>query len=155
MDQVAKSFHHKNLERALEQFAKGERVTPLISFLKDGESWLVTKSNGTIEATLKALNEKVEPDAVNFVIVPSGPVPFSNDGSPAVLKQVLFAITYDHLGGRCVSMFEVKREGDSVKVEDIGPKGAGSRQVIVRTTPEGDLDIRVDSMPPKDHNSGQ
>jgi len=152
LEDIARSFHFKNLNRAVGQFAKGETVIPIISYLKDGEVVeVVSIKGGPLEAALRIIQEKFEPDAVNFVLLPTGPVPFSPDGSaPLLPTRILFAMTFDHLGHRWVSLFEVRKEGDSVELKDIGFKDLGSKAVSIKTTPDGDLEIHIDSMRPHD-----
>lgn len=151
LEDIARSFHFKNLNRAVEQFAKGERVVPAISYLKDGEVIEIVKvKGGSVQAALRIIQEKFEPDAANVVLLPSSPIPFSPGCSAAfVLKQVLFAMTFDHLGNRWVSLFEVTKKGDSVELKDVGPKDLESKAVSFETTPDGDLEIHIDPMRPK------
>jgi hypothetical protein len=151
LEDIARSFHFKNLNRAVEQFAMGENVIPVISYLKDGEAVnLVRVKGGPIQAALRIIQEKFEPDAINVVLLPSSPVPFSPaGGAPSVLKRILFAMTFDHLGNRWVSLFEVRKEGNSVELKDLGPKDLGRKAVSIETLPDGDLEIRINSMRPR------
>jgi hypothetical protein len=155
LDIIARSFHFKNLKRAVEQFGRGEKVIPLISYLKDGKLFEVTKVKGTVEAALHIIEEKFEPDALNLVIMPTNPIPFSEDSAPPMVpRQLLFAMTFDHLGSRWVSLFEVKREGSSIELKDVRSKDLRSKAVSIETTPDGDLEIHIDPMRPRNRAQG-
>src|SRR2546426_1755214 len=45
LEDIARSFHSENLKRAVEQFSRGEKLFPLISFLKEGKTYELTKAN--------------------------------------------------------------------------------------------------------------
>ena len=156
MEDIARAFHFKNLKRAVEQFARGEKVIPAISYLKDGKAVeVVSVKGGSVQTALRIIEEKFEPDAVNVVLLPSRPVPFSPDGTtPVVPKHILFAMTFDHLGSRWASLFEVRKDGDSVELLDVGPKGSGAKNVPLQPPPFGGLDFPMHPAKPLRCNLG-
>jgi hypothetical protein len=152
LEGIARSFHFENLKRAVEQFSKGEKLLPLISFLKEGKIYELTKANTNVETVLRIIEKETEPDAVNLTLMaPSQAPPTKGDGDDSSLahKNLLFAMTFDHLGGRWVSLFDVRKEGSSVELSDATPNRLESSRVSIHTNPEGDLDIRIDPMPLK------
>lgn len=144
--EVARPFHFENLKRALVQFAKGEPVLPQISFPKDGVFYGVERGNAEIEAVLRSIIETHEQDAVNLIIVPTGKLPLHEGGGAlSTPKQVLFALTFDHVGSRLISLFELLKQGHTVEVKEVCPKDIDFRSVSIRTTSEGDLCVRIDT----------
>jgi hypothetical protein len=89
--------------------------------------------------------ETDEPDAVTLVIMPTEKLSLhEGGGTRSAPKQVLFALTFDHLGSRLISLFEVLKDGDMVEVKDVCPKDIDFRSVSIQTTAEGDLCVRMD-----------
>lgn len=97
------------------------------------------------EEALNIIEKRMKPDAVNLTAVAwSQPQTLGDETRMVSPRRRLFAMTFDRFGGRWVSLFDIRKEGDRIEMKDVAFGYDGASNVSVHTADNGDLEIDVE-----------
>ncbi|MDG6990077.1 MAG: hypothetical protein JRM99_01500 [Nitrososphaerota archaeon] len=144
MKRIAGSFHVDSLAIAVDRLDKTGDVPPQIRVLKGDEVYEISTVGMKYEVALNIVEKQMKPDAVNLIAMAWSRPPFPGDAAiNQALKKRLFVMTFDRLGGRWVSLFDVHKDEEGTEIEDVAFGYDGASNVSIHTADNGDLEVML------------